>query len=259
MNRWMKRLTDHYQMMRVLYPEDKLMVVFDIDDTILDLRHMILHVLASFDRNHDTHYFDNLSVHSIDVGEMEVQLIFGSMGVPRRDQRKVSEWFRKHSWSATVICHGHRPFPGAMNVIGWLQSQERTFVGLNTGRPEYMRRETLVSLNTIGKPHSVTFTDNLLFMNSYSGLDRIPESKVDGMKRFQSLGFRIVGFVDNEPENLKSVGKFDRTGETLLLHADTFFSSDRGLVPDSAVSGKGFDISEIVRNTDMDDEYGEAA
>jgi hypothetical protein len=259
MNSWMKRLAVHYRMMRTLYPDDRLMVVFDIDDTILDLRHMILHVLASFDRHHDTNYFDNLSVHNIDVGEMEVRWMLSSMGIPRREQRKVEEWFRRHSWSATVICHGHRPFPGAMSVIRWLQSQENTFVGLNTGRPEYMREETLVSLNAIGKPQAVAFSDNLLFMNAYREMDRIPESKVDGMKRFQALGFRIVGFVDNEPENLKAVGEFDRRGETLLLHADTFFSSDRGLMPNTAVSGKVYDISELVLNTDMDDEYGEAA
>jgi hypothetical protein len=47
MKHWMRKLGEHHKRMQGRYQEENLMVVFDIDDTILDLRHMVLHVLRS--------------------------------------------------------------------------------------------------------------------------------------------------------------------------------------------------------------------
>ena len=47
---WMKKLAQHYEKMRSIYPSDRLIVLFDIDGTILDMRHMVLSVLYSYDR-----------------------------------------------------------------------------------------------------------------------------------------------------------------------------------------------------------------
>jgi len=41
---WMRRLAAHYGRFRSEYPEDQLLIVFDIDGTILDMRHMVRHV-----------------------------------------------------------------------------------------------------------------------------------------------------------------------------------------------------------------------
>jgi hypothetical protein len=38
MNSWMQRLSQHYDRMRRHYPDDELMILFDIDGTILDSR-----------------------------------------------------------------------------------------------------------------------------------------------------------------------------------------------------------------------------
>jgi len=259
MERWMKRLARQHGIMKRRYPKDRLMVVFDIDDTILDLRHMILNVLTSFDRCHDTGYFRGLSVRDIGVGETEVHRMMAELRVPEREKRKVVQWFTEHAWSTPVVRHAHRPFPGAMEVIRWLQSQENTCVGLNTGRIETIRKETLLSLNRIGRAHGVLFHDHLLFMNCYGWGERVTESKVQGMRYFQERGYRIAGFVDNEPENLRAVAQFDRTGEILLLHADTVYSSDRDMIPDHAVSGRAYDISDLMRGRPRKNELGEAA
>lgn len=37
MREWMKRLALHYERVKYLQPEDKLMILFDIDGTILDM------------------------------------------------------------------------------------------------------------------------------------------------------------------------------------------------------------------------------
>ncbi len=242
---WMKRLAKQHRIARVLHPDDRLMVVFDIDDTILDLRYMILHVLASFDEHHRTGYFRDITVRDIEVGELEILRMMVELGMAEFDRLRVMKWFEEHSWSAPVIRDAHRPFPGAMDVLGWLQGREKTFVGLNTGRPESMRKETLQCLNGIGRPHGVAFHDRLLFMNPQGWGEGIVESKVAGINHFQDAGFRIVAFVDNEPSNLEAVAEFDRKRDILLLHADTVYSSGRDRVPEHAVSGRIYDVGSL--------------
>jgi phosphoglycolate phosphatase-like HAD superfamily hydrolase len=163
MKEWMSRLAAQQRDMRRRYPDGRLIVVFDIDDTILDLRHMILHVLQSYDRRHDTRYFAGLGFGDIGVNETHVREVMEELRLPVHDGQQVQEWFRRHSWSSPVVRHAHRPFPGVMGVIRWLQNQPGTFVGLNTGRPEGFREDTLDCLNGIGREHGVTFADDLLY------------------------------------------------------------------------------------------------
>jgi len=44
MKSWMAELAAHYEKMRRRYPQDRLMLLFDIDGTILDMRAMVLYV-----------------------------------------------------------------------------------------------------------------------------------------------------------------------------------------------------------------------
>ena len=52
----MRKLASHYEKLRRQYPQERLMILFDIDGTILDMRYMVLEVLQAFDRNHQTHF-----------------------------------------------------------------------------------------------------------------------------------------------------------------------------------------------------------
>jgi hypothetical protein len=54
---WMRSLSEHYERIRRQNPTDELCVVFDIDGTILDLRHLVVHVLLGYDREHGTDHF----------------------------------------------------------------------------------------------------------------------------------------------------------------------------------------------------------
>ena len=55
MKDWMRVLAAHYDQIRRQYPQDKLMIIFDIDGTIVDMRSMIQYVLQAFDHHHHTH------------------------------------------------------------------------------------------------------------------------------------------------------------------------------------------------------------
>ncbi len=55
-------LASHYRRMRTEYPDDQLIVLFDVDGTIIDLRHMVLRLLRKYDQKHGTSYFRALSL-----------------------------------------------------------------------------------------------------------------------------------------------------------------------------------------------------
>ena len=52
------------------------------------------------------------------------------------------------------MLEAHRPFRGVLEVIRWFQLQPNTEVGLNSGRPEDLRAETLTTLNRLGAESS---------------------------------------------------------------------------------------------------------
>jgi FMN phosphatase YigB (HAD superfamily) len=259
MKEWMRLLAEKQRTMREAHPKDDLMIVFDIDDTILDLRHMVLNVLQSFDRRQGTCFFQGLTIRDVGTSERSIHKMLEEHVPLEADAFRIIEWFRNHSWSLTVVRDAHRPFPGAMDVIRWLQTQHRTFVGLNTGRPECVRRETLQCLHDLGRPHGAAFADILLFMNPHGWGERVTESKVEGIRYFQDLRYRVVAFIDNEPENLRAVEEYDTSGEILLLHADTIFEGKRENVPGKAVSGRIYDVTEFGRNEGVEDGLGRAA
>jgi len=243
---WMKRLSDHYEQMRRRRPGEELMILFDIDGTILDSRYMIHHALQSYDRAHGTEWFRALAVTDISVNESQVDLLLESMGIRDALRDDVMAWYVGRCWTPEGILRSHRPFAGVMEVIRWFQIQPRTHVGLNTGRPESIRRETLLSLNNLGREYKVAFRAEHLFMNRRGWGDGVAEGKVEGIRHFRDRGFCVIAFVDNEPENLQAVADAADGGDILLLHAHTIFRSRRGQLPARSVAGRDYDLTELV-------------
>lgn len=246
MNRWMTRLADHYAAIRLAYPRDRLIIVFDIDGTILDTRHMIFYVLTCFDEELGTEHFQHLKLEDIDFHEAHLSNLLDRLSIPSADRRRMLALFDERLMAVTAYPELQRPFHGVLDVIGWFQNQPNTFVGLNTGRPEPLRANTLETLNTWGKWHRVAFHDDLLFMRSANGIESIAEAKTAGINYFNQREYRTFAFVDNEPENLAAVGHKDPRGEILLLHADTIFASDIAVVPKRAVRGRLYDFRLLV-------------
>ena len=59
---WMRRLAKHYERARERYPGKRLIVLFDIDGTILDMRYAVRYALRGYDAAHGTRYFSDLTV-----------------------------------------------------------------------------------------------------------------------------------------------------------------------------------------------------
>ncbi len=246
MDSWMTRLARHYDKVRARYPDDELLILFDIDGTILDMRCMILFLLKKYDDEHGTTLFQGLGLADINVHENKVDRLLEGLNLPRPLCRKVQDWYLTNQWSSEAILTAHCPFAGVMEVIRWFHIQPRTSVGLNSGRPAAIREETLRSLNELGKEYRVAFSDDLLFMNPEGWHQNVENSKIAGLSYFQKAGYRIVAAVDNEPANLAALARADDDGEILLLHADTIFETDSSRLPAGAIPGGKYDITELI-------------
>lgn len=240
---WMRALADHYAAVRGMHPTDELSIVFDIDGTILDLRHLVAHVLLTFDRDRGTDLFHGLVAEDIAVSENRVESLLEGLSVPEAQREDVAAFYRLHLWDEDGVIAASAPYRGVLAVIRWFQIQPGTHVALNTGRPESMRRVTLDSLNAVGDASRVRFEPELLFMRSAGA--NVPDAKAAALNEIDAQGFRVVAVVDNEPENLAAMAARCDDENVLFLHADTIFESQRheGL---DVVNGAAYDLGALI-------------
>jgi hypothetical protein len=247
---WMRRLAEHYARFRRRHADDRLLIVFDIDGTILDLRHMVRHVLLDYDREHGTGLFHGLGVDEVDVHENRVDEFLVARGLPMETREQVLSWYLERRWQPESVLAAHRPYRGVLEVIRWFQLQPQTFVGLNTGRPEWLRHETLRSLNELGREYRVAFPSELLVMNEGGGEDDVLDAKVTGLRSFAEAGYRTFAVVDNEPAVIAALAAADDSGEILFLHAQTLSESRRVPTP-RTVRGRSYDLTALVTEADL--------
>ncbi len=247
---WMHALGAHVRRMRAAYPNEELVVCFDIDGTIVDTRHLVVHLLLSYDRAHGTNHFHGIGAEDISAHEIRVDEILAPFSLPTSVREDVRAWYLAHLRDTETIAAAHRPYQGVLSVIRWFQIQPRMHVALNTGRPEHLRRVTLDQLNDLGRLHRVRFDPDLLFMNEGGWDADIARSKVEGLRRLQARGYRVVAVVDNEPAMLRAMAEADETGEILFLHADTIFDSRREPTP-RTVSGSTYGLAGLVDEADL--------
>ncbi len=244
--KWMQALSTQFERAYQRYPGERLMLLLDIDGTIIDTRHMILAVLYAYDRTHATSYFERLQLPDISVHENEVDKLLAELNVPAEARDDIFAWFLERRWTSEAIQEMQRPFQGVLDVVRWFQIQPNTVVGLVTGRPETLREDTLRSLNQLGKPYRVQFSDDLLYMNPGQWEEKVPEVKVAGVNHFRDAGYHVFAFIDNEPSNLKALAAADPEKQVFLLHANTIFESKRTRVPRGTVRGKEYRLAELI-------------
>jgi len=141
----MRRLAAHYGRFRSEYPEDQLLVVFDIDGTILDMRHMVRHVLLWFDRAYGSDWFHGLTADDVTVHENQVDQLLRDMALPAPVAERAYRWYVEQRWRPEAVLAAHRPYQGVLDVIRWFQIQPETSVALNTGHPEHLGADAAVA------------------------------------------------------------------------------------------------------------------
>jgi phosphoglycolate phosphatase-like HAD superfamily hydrolase len=246
---WMRALATHVERMRLVYPEDELALVFDIDGTIIDTRHLVVHVLLAYDRGRGTDLFRGISVEDVVGHEARVDEILAVFDLPEPVREDVREWYLANIADPNAVAASHRPYQGVLGVIRWFQLQPHTHVALNTGRPESMRELTLTSLNALASLYRVRFDPDLLYMRSPGAVD-VAAGKVDALHRLRLAGYRVVVVVDNEPALIRAMAEADETHDILFLHANTIFESRREPTP-RTVSGSRYGLAGLVDEADV--------
>jgi hypothetical protein len=247
---WMRALALHLRRIRHAYPDDELVVAFDIDGTIIDTRYLVVHVLLSFDRHHGTDHFRGLTAADVAHHEARVDDILEPFAMLSAVRREVRAWYVEHARDQEAIAAAHRPYEGVLGVIRWFQLQPGIRVALNTGRPEAMRAVTLGTLNALGRLHRVRFEPELLFMNPTDLEKNVAAAKIECLHHLRRSGYRIVAVVDNEPAIIRAMAETDDKREILFLHADTIFRSRREPTP-RMVSGSTYGLAKVVDEVEL--------
>ncbi len=253
MSNWMEALAVHYEAVRQKHPADRLMLLFDIDGTILDARHAIRFLLQSYDKARSTCFFDELSLEHIAShgGNLE-NLVADHEEISEPEKAEILRWCLEKQWSLQAIWESHRPLRGVLGVIRWFQLQPLTFVGLNSGRPGWLRSDTLFSLNRLGEEFHVHFSEEMLHMNEGFAPEEVTRSKIHGVYSFQSVGYRVFAAVDSDTRTLKALADIEDFSNILLLHAETLRAPQdtAPALPSGAVSGRSYHWLDLVQPGD---------
>ena len=124
----MRDLAFHYESICKLHPHDRLIIIFDIDGTILDTRYMIISILHAYDRENGTHHFRYLVADDIHIHENEIEALLDNLGITDPEKSKIVEWYAVNFWSENAVLQSHQPFHGVLDVIRWFQLQPNTLI-----------------------------------------------------------------------------------------------------------------------------------
>ena len=247
MNNWMNALARHYQAMRAAHPTDSLLIVFDIDGTILDDHYATLHLLRRADEHFGTNWFRNCTLERVRRHGEDLPGLLATCAVPTERRGEVLAFLDERRWSTETVFASHRPFRGVLEVIRWFQLQPGVHVALNTSRPESARLVTLRSLNRLGAEFRVRFSSEMLHMMAPAHDGDVSRAKRDGLNQFVDQGYRIVAIVDDELDNLHAMKTCSRARDALLLHAGLFGRTSRNRPARDAISGESYDVARLIR------------
>jgi len=238
----MRELSRHSRAMRAQFPNEKLLVLFDIYGTILDTQFHMLNVLQAYDRKFDTKYFEDLE--PSDITKKDIHELLNSLRISNASEKeKILDWHHEHDWPQASNFQLTLSLPGVLELIRWLNVETRVSVGLHTKRPERLRSDTLETLNKLGEAYNIDFSNEFLFMNTGQ---ETKESKIEGLRYFQSMGNKVIAVIDNEPEMLKAFSTMDDNHEILLLHAKTVYQSKWSTTHPLKFTGKHYDLRELI-------------
>jgi hypothetical protein len=249
---WLRALARHVAQARLDHPEDELLVLFDVDGTLLDFRAGLVDLLERFDEEHGSTLFTGVRLDEVRLEEAHLRRLFEARGVPYHLRRELLARAERLGWSPRAVLGAHQPFLGMLEILRWFQSQPQVHVAFITERPEERREETIQALSTLGATYGLRFPEDLLFtagsiggpgaeiaaaeatslgtvtaagvgaLPAAAAGESIPEQgrpmvKQDGVRHFQRRGFRVVAVVDDRADHLEAIRRDLGRPDLLLL------------------------------------------
>lgn len=244
---WMQTITEHFQAMRRKHPDEKFMIIFDLENVILDVRYLIHHLLTDYDRINGTSYFNTLVVSDIHTQDKELHDLLFRYNVEPGRISQVVEWYQCQKWSSTVPGNAYHTFSGSMEVIRWFQIQPDVAVGLSVEEPVDSREAVLRVLNAIGKPHRVQFSDELLYLLAYDGIQSTHNKGINSIRYFESRGYQVIAVINSDPDELETLFQLaDEREDLLLVHADLGSQPNPKPLPGKILRGSTYDVTDLI-------------
>jgi len=209
----------HHENMRVLYPDDELMVLCECENTLYDRRVLTLHALRSFDRAHDTAFFSRVGLEQLPVPLPDIEALLGRLSVPYGISNTIAEWYRHHLWDMDGVRHAHRPLANVLKVLTCLQMQDRTHIGLCDGR-NHTNEETFADMVTeLGRSSGLSVDRDAVFLDDACAGQR-PHRMLRAWHHFRDRGYRLIAVIDGRTDTgHPQMVNLDTTVEVLFLQS----------------------------------------
>lgn len=226
MRDWTRALLNHYERSLQRFPDQKLLVLFDVDDTFLDMRLAVTAMLRAYDAAHSSSHFSALDASTLDPFGRGIEAVLDRCRVPADEQPQVLAWFQHKRRCGEIARFAHAPYRGLLGLAIWLNEQPRTAAGINSARPEFLRQDTLRCLNDLASDSSLQFVDELAWFTPHGWRDDVSASKLAAIARAERRGARVIAMIDSNPAVLADLAAADLGEDRLLLHsADLLYLS----------------------------------
>ena len=237
----------HHENMRILYPDEDLLVLCECDGAVYDMRALALHVLRSFDRVHDTGFFRNITLDHVPQPLPDIDELLFHLTIPIGISADIADWYARHVWDREGLLYAHRPLGNVMKVLRCLQLQERTHVGLCAERAGRSDDEFQTLVAALGRTARMAFDRDMLYLDDAAPGEHASERIIRACSHFQRIGYRLVAVIDNRhASGLSHLYRIDEAMEVLLLQASAVREMQSVNVPLRATSSPGFKLCELV-------------
>lgn len=219
MRDWICVLLNHHERSLLRFQDQRLLVLFDVDDTFLDMRLALTNLLRAYDAAHASAHFGALDPRTLDPFGRGIEAILEHCRVPADEQPRVLAWYQ-HKRRCGQIAHlAHAPYRGLLALAAWLHEQPRTAVGINSARPEFLRQDTLRCLNALASGSGLRFVDELAWFTPHGWQDDVGASKLAAIAQAERRGDRVIAMIDSNPALLAAIAAADIGDDRLLLHS----------------------------------------
>ena len=236
-------LAAHTDRMRREHPEDELLVLFDVDGTLLDLRIGLLDLLNHHDRVRGTQHFASLAPQDLEPDEGGLRRLLERLGLPHAERDELLVELERLSWSPRAVLGAHQPFVGMLEVLRWFKHQPHVHVAANSSRGEDRREETEQVLATLGAHYGLRLSPDFAHLSGRLQGESIADASARGVEHFRRQGFRVIAVVDDRPDVLTSIGETLRDPDLKLVHAGGLV---RSLPASTAPSGGSTQPARVV-------------
>lgn len=190
----------HHENMRILYPDEELIIVCECEGAVYDMRILVLNALRSFDRKHGTAFFKNLSANQLPSPLKDIDDVLSKLLIPIGISTEITSWFNRHLWNLDGVWNAHRPLINVMKVLKSLQMQERTHIGLSATRAGRTDDEFISIINALGKDVGMRCDDEMVFFDDAAEGTKPAERMLRACRHFQNKNYRLIAVIDNRVE-----------------------------------------------------------